>query len=598
MAETTARSGSVRHAWEEFLESGREPLEVRPVIAASWRRSHLSRVAPDDTEFPFVQGDTRSRLVSAADPVLNRFATSLPGTNVSIVLADRRARIVGRWVGDASLKRRLNSASIDRGFVLGEEVAGTNGIGTALEELRPVQVIGPEHYVSALHHLTCVGVPIRHPLSGRIEGVLDLACPVTESNSLLLPTVIDLAAQIERELFERVSDSDRSMLRAFLARNAETTRPVIALTDQMMMTNASAAPWLDGVDQAFLLDQADMASMSAGEVVRELSFPGGRSATARCLPVHAGMRVAGLLIELDDQAARPGRRRPHRTPMSTRDLAEAGLAGGGAAWQRLARQCARLSAATPICISGERGVGKLALARYMQRRLRPDAVCTILPAGLARVLGAEEWLRRAFAATQAPAGTLVLTHVDLLAEPVADALCDVLDLAAEAGQLVLATRAGADSHCGGRLGDRLGTQLISVPPLRERQDDIAEIVEALIRKHASSRLLPRVVPSALRMMVNHPWPGNVRELESLVVRLVGGGRMHDIAPADLPELGRGTRLGQRLGPLEVLERDAIIRALRDADDNKTRAATMLGLSRSGLYRKIRTYGIDPERPTL
>ena len=288
MAMSEERCAAVRQAWEGFLESDREPNDVRPAIAASWRRSRLSRVAPDDPEFPYLPTETASRLVLAAEPVLNRFAMSLPGTNVCLVLADRGARIVGRWVGDPSLERQLSASSIDRGFVLDEEVAGTNGIGTVIEEMRPIEVVGPEHYVAALHTLTCVGVPIRHPLSGRLEGVLDLACPTTDANSLLLPTVIDLGAQIERELFERVSDSERSVLRAFVARNRETTRPLIALTDQFMMANASASPWLDGVDQAFLMEQGDVASLSAGDVVREMSFSRGRTAVTRCRPVRAG----------------------------------------------------------------------------------------------------------------------------------------------------------------------------------------------------------------------------------------------------------------------------------------------------------------------
>ncbi len=114
MAMTSERIACVRHAWESFLESGRDPSDVRPSIAASWRRSRLSRVAPDDTAFPYRPAGTSSRLMSAAEPVLNRFAMSLPGTDVCIVLADRGARIVGRWVGDRSLERRLTASSIDR----------------------------------------------------------------------------------------------------------------------------------------------------------------------------------------------------------------------------------------------------------------------------------------------------------------------------------------------------------------------------------------------------------------------------------------------------------------------------------------------------
>jgi DNA-binding NtrC family response regulator len=150
----------------------------------------------------------------------------------------------------------------------------------------------------------------------------------------------------------------------------------------------------------------------------------------------------------------------------------------------------------------------------------------------------------------------------------------------------------------GPLEDRLRTQVVTLPPLRGRPEDIAGIAEALIHRHASGRTGPRIVPSALRILMHYPWPGNVRELEALVIRLLAGGRTHDITPLDLAELGSGRPLGRTLGNLEALERDAIVRALRDADANKTRAAQELGMSRSTLYRKIAYYGIDPERVVL
>lgn len=603
MAMDTERIACIRHAWESFLASGRDPTDVRPSIAASWRRSRLSGVPAEDAAFPYRPAGGTSRLMSAAEPVLNRFAMSLPGTDVCIVLADRGARIVGRWVGDRSLERRLTASSIDRGFVVDEEVAGTNGIGTVIEEMRPIEVVGPEHYVAALQSLTCVGVPIRHPLSGRLEGVLDLACPTTDANSLLLPTVIDLGAQIERELFERVSDSERSVLRAFVARNRETTRPLIALTDQFMMANASASPWLDGVDQAFLLEQGDMASLSAGEVVREMAFSGGRTTVARCRPVRSGLKIAGLLIEIES-AATPRRR--SRGPGSHRNaswigLAAAGLVGTSDAWRRVADRCARLVPTLPVRIEGEAGTGKMALARHLHQSLRPGSTCTVLPATLEGVLGTEEWLQRALAGLQ-PAtseqATLVLTHVDWLSEPAAAALGDILDLVQDPRPLLISTVTPGERSTAGVLEDRLRAQVVAVPPLRGRPEDIAGIAEVLIRRHASARMAPRVVPNALRLLMRHEWPGNIRELEALVIRLVADGRTHDITPTDLAELGSGSPFGRALGNLEALEREAIIRALRDADANKTRAAVALGMSRSTLYRKITHYRIDPDRVVL
>jgi DNA-binding NtrC family response regulator len=174
----------------------------------------------------------------------------------------------------------------------------------------------------------------------------------------------------------------------------------------------------------------------------------------------------------------------------------------------------------------------------------------------------------------------------------------MLDLAQDAAPLVVSTLVPGDRTVPGPLDHRLRTQVITLPPLRGRPEDIAGIAEALIRRHASGASRPRIVPSALRLLMRYPWPGNVRELEALVIRLLADGRSHDLTPMDLAELGSGSPLGRTLGNLETLERDAIVRALRDADANKTHAAVALGMSRSTLYRKIAHYGIDPERVVL
>jgi len=79
---------------------------------------------------------------------------------------------------------------------------------------------------------------------------------------------------------------------------------------------------------------------------------------------------------------------------------------------------------------------------------------------------------------------------------------------------------------------------------------------------------------------------------------VGDARQRVLGPTDLAELGPGSPFGRSLGNLEALEREAIIRALRDAEANKTRAALALGMSRSTLYRKITHYRIDPDRVVL
>ena len=178
------------------------------------------------------------------------------------------------------------------------------------------------------------------------------------------------------------------------------------------------------------------------------------------------------------------------------------------------------------------------------------------------------WQASSPAPGSAGPGTLVLSHVDWLSEPAAAALGDILDLVQDPLPLVISTVTPGERSVSGPLEDRLRTQVVAVPPLRGRPEDIAGIAEVLIRRHASGPTAPRIVPNALRLLMRHEWPGNVRELEALIIRVVADGRAHDITPTDLAELGSGSPFGRSLGNLEALEREAIIR--RCATRRRTR----------------------------
>jgi len=149
---------------------------------------------------------------------------------------------------------------------------------------------------------------------------------------------------------------------------------------------------------------------------------------------------------------------------------------------------------------------------------------------------------------------------------------------------------------------RLNTVTLTVPPLRDRPEDLAVLAEHFARVFARKyrRDVPGVAGPALRMLLAYPWPGNVRELRHAVERAVimsSGGPLRE-ADFQLGQLGTITAASApAVAPsddvlnLEEIEKDAIVRALRKHTWNVSHAARELGLTRASLYRRMVKYGL-------
>lgn len=148
---------------------------------------------------------------------------------------------------------------------------------------------------------------------------------------------------------------------------------------------------------------------------------------------------------------------------------------------------------------------------------------------------------------------------------------------------------------------RLNVITLHLPPLRERLDDIPLLAEHFLQRFARSRqrAVPQLGADALRALQAYDWPGNVRELENALERatvLSGNG---EISASMLPERVTTERerplVSDRLPPnppLEIIERAYIHWVLEAEGGNKTRAAEVLGIDPSTLYRKLVRYGIQ------
>jgi transcriptional regulator with PAS, ATPase and Fis domain len=138
---------------------------------------------------------------------------------------------------------------------------------------------------------------------------------------------------------------------------------------------------------------------------------------------------------------------------------------------------------------------------------------------------------------------------------------------------------------------RINVIEVRVPPLRERPDDLEPLIHHLLDKHGGKlgRLGCSIAADALEVLKRHLWPGNVRELENVIERALVLGTGTVLTVKDLPDSLRepASKAGQTGGRrLADIEREHIVRTLRDAEGNKAAAARVLGLDRKTLYRKL------------
>jgi len=142
---------------------------------------------------------------------------------------------------------------------------------------------------------------------------------------------------------------------------------------------------------------------------------------------------------------------------------------------------------------------------------------------------------------------------------------------------------------------RLNVVKLTLPPLRERIGDIPLLVAAFLDKYKiQSRSIGRVAPDAWSRLLAHSWPGNVRELENVIESALALGSGPVLRAQDLTGLtpvetdGQHRMLDQRRS-LEMLEKRAILAAVRDTQGDKIAAAQILGIGRTTLYRKLKYY---------
>jgi len=577
---------------ERFLTAESvEPHQVRDTILASWWRSRRWKVAADRIDLSYTgDPDLDTPLTRSAMPVLRHLREHLEGQPISVILTDAAGVVLTRLRADYDLDRHLDSVKLAPGFSYAEESVGTNGIGTALEGGRPMHVFGHEHYAEKLEDLACAGVPIKHPISGKTLGAVDLTCWRKDADPLLITLAKTTADQITQALLTDSNAREFELLQEYLRACRHSAGIVLALNHDVVMMNDQARQALDPGDQVVLLGQATETLAGPHSAAVEIELPTGARARLYCRPLRGDDRLAGGVVHV--KLLDPGARAAAVTGAPTRMILP-GLVGSGPLWQRGCNQVeAVYDSGDWLALEGEPGAGKLAVLRAVHQRRNPAGRFRVLDAADA---AEPDWQATARRELLDGEGCLVIRHVDQLSRRRLHVLSAALQEARAAGRhesLWVAVTLGNGEARGDQAELlRFFPSTVELPPLRHHIEDLHDLVPFLLAKLNQH---PRLTcsPEAMQILMRSSWPGNTEQLWQVLKRVVQHRRIGTIRAEDLPpECWSVSR--RLLSPLESMERDAIVASLLDAGGNKVKAAGSLGMSRATIYRKIHEYGIVP-----
>jgi len=642
---------TLKAAWTKFVGQGViDSTSLDPAVARSWRYCQEVGVEPCspphleccDAEALEKRRQDHFDLIAIARPFMEDIYQFAGESDMVVYLTDAALYIMD-WLGDRTLQRTLQSMGIDDGTRLVDEQIGTNAAAMALNDGVPAQVVGPEHFCLTYHSLTDTAAPIHAP-TGEMMGVIGIVTLEPNSHPHTLSIAMAAAKAIESQLQTELSLSEAHQHLAELNIALQAMSKGIVFLDtegRVTHINACASDILGiphrlamgrglstliGLPTEMEMAMAQQTSIAEKEVIFRTTN-GPRPCLMAMDALRKGSGLLGFILTLEHNAE--VRRLVHRMVGTRAHFTFDDILGQDLEMQRVlyyARTVAQSD--STVLLLGESGTGKEMFAQAIHNgsRRADGPFVAINCAAIPRELMASELFgyEGAFAVGEegrpgkfelADGGTIFFDNVDGMPLDMQAGLLRVIDTR-EVVRLggartipldvrVIAASNNVDLAGAVRRGRfradlfyRLHVLTLTIPPLRERGNDILLLVAYLIEKFG--RRLKKTVtvsPEAMAVLQSYHWPGNVRELENVLERA-----MHMVSDSKLTvehvprELRMATIGGidKAILTLQEAERQAIIRAGRALRGNTTKMAEALGIGRTTLWRKMKAFNLSPD----
>jgi transcriptional regulator of acetoin/glycerol metabolism len=519
-----------------FEQEGVLPAEVHPTLAGSWARSRDYGVNPYLNSAPsaraFPRDDWEEILLEVAKPYFKYFGRLLVVSDCALALSNSKGVII-YLEGQAS--RTIKRLTEKHNFLVGgdwhEKAVGTNAIGMAIEERTNVFLQGVEHYSYGFHPYSCAASPMFDHFSDEVIGVVDASTFDGHMHLHSMGWVAAMARLIEADFNKRIVD-----MKAYQTPTGKASRYYFGanpLEKGQLSVLGSSPEFLFALNTARKVAGTDLNVLLTGETGT------GKEVFARVIHYHSH-RFKGVFVAVNCAAI-------------PRELAYSELFGY-----------------TEGAFTGASRRG------YPGRFEQADGGTIFLDEigdapnevqlGLLRILE-EKVVYRLGAVRPIPVNVRVLaaTSRDLWS-------------------LVEQGRFREDLYY------RLTGIKIRIPALRDRREDIPLLARYFLNEAAgkAGRTLS-IDDGAMQALIEYAWPGNVRELKSLMERLAVLADGPIVNREALARWGPGNICGEKENNPE---REKLLKIIKETGGNITKAAEILGVNRTTIYRRVKKYEID------
>lgn len=626
---------------------------VRPEIAESWIRSqklgvdlfhypNLPMVSKESLEERYKE---KENFIKASDPFISKLENMFANTNCIVLLTDEQGIILRVVIGNnIGIEKLNNYFQLVPGAIWREDTVGTCSHALSILLQSPIQICGPEHYCQAFEQTTCSSAPVLDA-NNNLEGTLSIASPyLHEQNSHSFGLAVSMAWAIQNEI--QLSEKNE-LLNTTITTKSEA---VLAVNRNGVVINANSAANkifsqdLIGQKVVDIFDNQPSINsiLKNGRSLYDLEIKINKSNQHYLLSAEPAKNKFGKSLGCVLTFRSSENQRKHTKKMEglqTRFTFDK-LIGDSSqilASINMAKKFAPIDA--NILIQGESGTGKEMYAQCIHNESRPNGPfiaenCAAIPKTLieSELFGYEggaftgaERQGRPGKIELADGGTLFLDEIGDMPLELQAVLLRVLEekIIKRVGgskyipvdfRLVTATNKDLldlvrKDQFREDLYYRLAVFKISIPPLRERGQDILKLLDHFVSQFAQKQCIPipTLSKEAKYLLLQYNWPGNVRQLQNAILFAVNMSKQGIIHPEDFPEeiyksvnlpdqsdkklLHKAKTDNTNRFAVKELEKVAIEQALTQTNHNIAQASELLGMSKSTLYRKIKLNGL-------